>query len=160
MHKAPHQPTDINRELVRVHAMVGTTHAIIASILGIHHETLTKYYRAELDESLAKANATIGGVLFNKAKEGDTAAMIFWLKTRARWREIEREKEIDPALQKGEVTSVLVTVAAATPEKEKPATKTASPPAHGPAEKPRRGRPPGSGAKTKKPRAKKPAVKQ
>ncbi len=34
-----------------------------------------------------KANATIGGALFNKAKAGDTTAMIFWLKTRARWRE-------------------------------------------------------------------------
>jgi hypothetical protein len=159
MSRKPHEPTPTTRQLVQLHATVGTQHEVISSLLGIDRKTLMKYYRAELDESLAQANATIGGALFNQAKNGNVAAMIFWLKTRARWREIEREKEIDPALQKSEVTSVLVTVAAASQEKEKPATKTATP-AQEPAEKPRRGRPPGSGAKTKKPRAKKPAVKQ
>jgi hypothetical protein len=167
MSRKPHTPTPTTRQLVQVHATVGTQHEVISSLLGIDRKTLMKYYRAELDESLAQANATIGGALFNQAKNGNVAAMIFWLKTRARWREIEREKEIDPALQKGEVTSVLVTVAAASPErgdekpaKAKPATKKPAPPAQEPAEKPRRGRPPGSGAKSKKPRAKKPAVKQ
>ena len=31
--------------------------------------------------------STIAGTLFNQAKEGNTAAAIFWLKTRARWKE-------------------------------------------------------------------------
>jgi hypothetical protein len=36
---------------------------------------------------LTRANASVGGALFNKATKGDTAAMIFWMKTRAGWRE-------------------------------------------------------------------------
>jgi hypothetical protein len=67
--------------------MVGTDHQNIAKALGIDSKTLRKYFREELDLGLAKANAAIGGALFNKAKGGDTTAMIFWLKTRARWRE-------------------------------------------------------------------------
>jgi hypothetical protein len=67
--------------------MVGSTQKIIADILEIDVKVLRKYYRAELDLSKAKANATIGGALFNKAKGGDTSAMIFWMKTQARWSE-------------------------------------------------------------------------
>ena len=82
-----HVPTDAQRHLVALHATVGTTQATIADILGIDDKTLRKHYREELDQSMAKANAQIGGVLFNKAKAGDTAAAIFWMKTRAGWRE-------------------------------------------------------------------------
>ena len=67
--------------------MVGTTQADIARVLDIDEKTLRKYYRDELDLAKAKANATIGGALFNKAKTGDTSAMIFWMKTQAGWRE-------------------------------------------------------------------------
>jgi hypothetical protein len=49
-----------------------------------------KYYREELDTALHKANSKIGGSLFNKAIAGDTAAAIFWLKTRARWSETQK----------------------------------------------------------------------
>jgi len=82
-----HAPTDAQRNLVQLHATVGTTQDMIARVIGIDKKTLRKYYRDELDLSMAKANATIGGALFNKAKAGDTASMTFWLKTRARWRE-------------------------------------------------------------------------
>src|SRR5690625_118961 len=83
----PHEPTRATRELVQLHTMVGTRQEAIASIIGIDPKTLRKHYRDELDQSKAKANATIGGALFNKAKSGDTAAMIFWMKTQAGWRE-------------------------------------------------------------------------
>lgn len=83
----PHEPTRATRELVQLHTMVGTRQEVIADIIGIDPKTLRKYYRDELDQSKAKANATIGGALFNKAKSGDTAAMIFWMKTQAGWRE-------------------------------------------------------------------------
>lgn len=83
----PHEPTRATRDLVQLHTMVGTTQETIASIIGIDPKTLRKYYREELDQSKAKANATIGGALFNKAKSGDTTAMIFWMKTQAGWKE-------------------------------------------------------------------------
>lgn len=87
MSRKPHKPTDATRQTVQLHTTVGTTQAVIADILGIDEKTLRLYYREELDVSKAKANATIGGALFNKAKGGDTAAMIFWMKTQAGWKE-------------------------------------------------------------------------
>ena len=85
--KPPHAPTDATRETVQLHTTVGTTQADIARVLDIDEKTLRKYYRDELDLAKAKANATIGGALFNRAKSGDTSAMIFWMKTQAGWRE-------------------------------------------------------------------------
>ena len=90
--KPPHAPTDAMRQTVQLHTTVGTPQETIAQILGIDPKTLRKHYRDELDLSRAKANATIGGALFNKAKGGDTAAMIFWMKTQAGWRE---KQELD-----------------------------------------------------------------
>lgn len=87
MSRPPHEPTPASRQLVQLHATIGTTQAVIADILGIDDKTLRLYYREELDHASAQANATIGGALFNKAKSGDTTAMIFWMKTRAGWRE-------------------------------------------------------------------------
>ncbi len=87
MSRKPHSPTDETRAMVRLHATAGTTHEMVSKLLGIDGKTMRKYYRAELDFSSAEANAIIGGALFEKAKGGDTAAAIFWMKTRAGWRE-------------------------------------------------------------------------
>lgn len=108
MPRHPHEPTKATRELVQLHAMVGTDQDQIASILEIDAKTLRKHYRAELDNSMAKANATIGGALFNKAKSGDTSAMIFWMKTRARWSE---RTEIDHSSSDGSMqpTQIILT---------------------------------------------------
>lgn len=82
-----HEPTPEQRQIVQLHSTIGTPQDQIAAIIGIDPKTLRLHYRDELDLASAKANATIGGALFNKAKSGDTAAMIFWMKTRAGWRE-------------------------------------------------------------------------
>lgn len=92
MSRKQHNPTNEHRQLVQLHCTIGTPQAVIADIIGVDDKTLRKHYREELDQSKAKANATIGGALFNKAKSGDTAAMIFWMKTQAGWRE---KSEID-----------------------------------------------------------------
>src|SRR5690625_5304828 len=92
----PHEPTKATRELVQLHTMVGTTQEALASIIGIDPKTLRKYYRDELDLAKAKANATIGGALFNKAKSGDTTAMIFWMKTQAGWKETSVNEITNP----------------------------------------------------------------
>ncbi len=76
-----------------MHVVVGTPHERIAKAMGFSIDTLRKYYREELDTAADKANKAVAGTLFHKATvEKDTTAMIFWMKTRARWRETQ---EID-----------------------------------------------------------------
>jgi hypothetical protein len=63
----------------------------IATVLGVEVETLRHDYRTELKGAAIKANAKVAESLFRKAtaaegREGVTAA-IFWLKTRAGWKE-------------------------------------------------------------------------
>lgn len=96
-----HYPTDAQRQLVKLHATIGTQQEVIADIIGIDAKTLRKHYREELDLASAQANATIGGALFSKAKAGDTTAMIFWMKTRAGWRE---RHQIDHTSSDGSMT--------------------------------------------------------
>ena len=45
----------------------------------------------------AKAIGAIGGGLLQKARAGDTASTIFYLKTQAGWRETEQPKSVDDA---------------------------------------------------------------
>jgi predicted ArsR family transcriptional regulator len=78
---------DAVRERVRYLAGVGVRQDDIAKILGCAPKTLRKRLREELDRGVAEANATISGSLFAAAKAGNTTAQIFWLKTRAHWRE-------------------------------------------------------------------------
>jgi hypothetical protein len=82
-----HVPSDESRKLVRTLVAVGIRFEDIASKLDIGQDTLVKYYRRELDEGRIDANASIGKTLFEQAKAGNTAAAIFWLKTRAGWKE-------------------------------------------------------------------------
>lgn len=84
-----HKPTKENRELVRRYSALGVTYEDIALKLKINDDTLKKYYQEELDDGRIDANAVIAGTLFNQAKKGNTAAAIFWLKTRARWKETQ-----------------------------------------------------------------------
>lgn len=108
----PHKPTDKTRDLVRQHAIVGTRQESICAILGISVPTLLKHYRQELDNARDEANAAVGGALFNKAMSGDTTAMIFWLKTRARWKETVDISNEDGSLKPG-VTQAAVLAALA-----------------------------------------------
>lgn len=85
--KPPHAPSKATRELVALHTTMGTTQETIARLIEIDEKTLRKHYRDELDLAKAKANATVGGRLYNKAIGGDTTAMIFWMKTQGGWRE-------------------------------------------------------------------------
>lgn len=89
--RPPHEPTKVTREVVKLHAMVGTPQDMIAQILNIDIKTLRKWYKRELDIAVAQANAQVGGALYNKAVKGDTAAAIFWLKTRAGFKEKQEE---------------------------------------------------------------------
>jgi len=59
----------------------------IAKIVRCSPKTLRKRCRDDLDGGVAEANAIVSGCLFAAAKGGNITAQIFWLKSRARWRE-------------------------------------------------------------------------
>ena len=79
--------TDAMREKVQYLAGLGVPQDDIAKIIGCAPKTLRKRFREILDRGVAEANAMVAGYLFNSAKQGNVPAQIFWLKTRAHWRE-------------------------------------------------------------------------
>lgn len=88
--RPPFQPTELERKQVEALAGYGLPHDQICTLIrdGIHHETLMKHFRRELDTGKAKANAAIGRTLHQKAMAGDTAAAIWWSKAQMRWNEV------------------------------------------------------------------------
>lgn len=82
-----HLPTEETRKLVRSLSAVGIRYVDIASKLDISDDTLVKHYKKDLEDGRIDANASIGQTLFQQAKNGNTSAAIFWLKTRANWKE-------------------------------------------------------------------------
>ena len=90
MSRRPHAPTDKTRAEVSALCSFGITQDEIATYLDIDIKTLCKHYRKELDTGATKANAAMAKRLFDAGvKDGSVPAMIFWLKTRARWRETD-----------------------------------------------------------------------
>src|SRR5687767_5995576 len=85
--RPPHQPDAASRRLVEHHAAIGTPHQTIAKLLQLSLNTLKKHYGGELELGLARANAVVGGRLFEEARKGHVVAAIFWMKTRGGWRE-------------------------------------------------------------------------
>lgn len=89
----PHVPTEKTKAEVFALTSFGNTQEEIALHLNISVDTLAKYYRDELDNAVVRANAKVANKLYRKATDGDDlSAMIFWLKTRAKWREKEDEQ--------------------------------------------------------------------
>ena len=92
MARPSHQPEPAVRRQVEAMAGYGVPEADIARVLGIDPKTLRKHYRDELDNGHVKANLKVAENLYRKATgEGREAvvAAIFWLKTRARWKETQ-----------------------------------------------------------------------
>ena len=109
------EPTERNTFHARqVEAMAGygLSAQDIAIVLGLERWEIERDYHKELAAGAIKANAKVAESLFRKAtgdgREGVTAA-IFWLKTRARWKETTvheitplahlSEEELDARLQ-------------------------------------------------------------
>lgn len=92
----PMEPTDKEREMVKTMAAVGITQEDIALMIrgGICVDTLVTHFGQELRESAIKANAAVGGWLYKKCKAGDTASLIFWAKTRMRWKTTEVHENV------------------------------------------------------------------
>lgn len=92
-----HNATDELRSQVFALSSFGVPQDEISRFLNITDDTLRKYYRSELDRASVDRNAQVAGFLYRSAS-GDTLAegasysdclkaAMFWLKTRAQWRE-------------------------------------------------------------------------
>ncbi len=90
MGRKAHIPDASGRRQVEAMAGYGIPEADIACVLEIDPKTLRRHYRAELDKGHIKANSRVAESLYRKALgEGpqSVTAAIFWLKTRANWKE-------------------------------------------------------------------------
>jgi hypothetical protein len=77
--------------MVRRGAGAGWIHDAIAHFLGISDETLRKHYGEELEEK-KRIELELADKVLQKARNGDTACMFFWLKCRAGWKETQRQE--------------------------------------------------------------------
>ena len=111
MSRRPHEPTDKSKAEVAALISYGVPIKQVAAYIGIDDKTLSKHYRAIMDEATAKAHAQVGKYLFQGAsgalrKEGAAhsdclRAAMFYAKTQMGWREnapigIDDESEIFP----------------------------------------------------------------
>lgn len=95
MSRPSHAPDPSQRRQVEAMAGYGVPETDIARVLGIDPKTLRKHYRDALDTGHVVANAKVAESLFRKATgEGrqSVTAAIFWLKTRAGWKETSRHE--------------------------------------------------------------------
>tara|TARA_R110000823_G_scaffold228761_2_gene355934 strand:+ start:48 stop:419 length:372 start_codon:yes stop_codon:yes gene_type:complete len=87
--KPPFKPTADDRKTVSLMCAVGIPHEGIAACIGdgIDDKTLRKYFADELKTAKIKANAKIGGSIFNAAMAGNMTAASLWAKTQMGWKE-------------------------------------------------------------------------
>lgn len=76
-----HKPTDHQRQRVKDLAVAGIPVYLIAKIIKIDDETLTKHYSYELSCSQAEAVTRIARVVAVQAEQGDAKAQALYLKT-------------------------------------------------------------------------------
>lgn len=88
-------PEEKDRKQVLTMAGIGLTQDQIAKIMGISDETLRRNYKNELETGTSRMNAMVAQNLYSIATskgQGSVAAAIFWMKTRARWQEVNRNE--------------------------------------------------------------------
>jgi hypothetical protein len=98
--RKPFVPTDEDRELVEKYAGLGLSQDQIAALIrdGVAKNVLFEYFSKELELGKAKAHAKIGGKLFQKAMDGDTASLIWWTKTQMRWAETQKHEIVQTTI--------------------------------------------------------------
>lgn len=110
MPKPVHKPTSESRELVERLASIGIPQDKIAHVVGLSGPTLRKHYREQLDGAILRANAAVASNLFAIATgDGPRAvtAGIFWMKTRAGWKENDVSQQ-DPSELAREIQRSLI----------------------------------------------------
>ena len=104
MGRPAHQPSVESRAIVWEMTAFGVPQERVARAMSISVDTLADNYRDELDAATDEAVTQVGKNLFSKAlgdgRESMTAA-IFFLKTRGKWRETDKQ---EPGENAGTIT--------------------------------------------------------
>ena len=81
--------TEQQRRLTRSMAAYGVPQEDIAKVIGVRSpKTLRKHFRRELDLSAIEANTRVAQTAYRLAISGNSVlATMFWLRTRAGWKE-------------------------------------------------------------------------
>jgi hypothetical protein len=96
-----YEPSDANRNQVRMMSAVGITQADIASFLGISVNSVRRHFEEELRLGGIQANMQVGGNLFKMATgspevKSTIAAAIWWTKARMGWKDTSRIENTGP----------------------------------------------------------------
>jgi hypothetical protein len=79
--------SDADAVVVERMVVAGIVQDAIAIALGCSVDTLQRHYRDILDQAGSEANATVAAALFDNAVSGNVVAQIFWMKSRAGWKD-------------------------------------------------------------------------
>ena len=81
-------PTDEDLRVIRTFASFGIPYTAIAAEVKVNEITLVKHCGQMMEQARAQANARVAHTLYQLAvTDKNLGAVIFWLKTRAGWRE-------------------------------------------------------------------------
>lgn len=100
LYDSTHSPTIAQRQRVRDLATAGIPIYMIAKIVQIDDETLTKHYRRDLDIAQAEAVERIGKMVAMQAENGDHKSQALYLKTQGAkfgWVEKQVVENVDSA---------------------------------------------------------------
>lgn len=98
--RPPFVPTEDDRANVEKLAGLGLSYEQISALVrdGISVPVLMNCFKRELELGKAKAHAKVGGKLFQKAMDGDTASLIWWTKTQMRWAETQKHEIVQTTI--------------------------------------------------------------
>jgi len=86
-HGLSHVPSRRKRRLVQSLMAQGLTVKAAAEVMDLDDATLRKHYAKEIETGASKGMALMARSIYRRALQGDTTAAIFWLKSKAGWRD-------------------------------------------------------------------------
>jgi hypothetical protein len=84
---APHKWTKEQAEKVRMAACLGVPLERMPQLLELSKDLIRKHYMREVETGRDSVNGLVQAALLRNALEGNVTAQIFWLKSRAGWRD-------------------------------------------------------------------------
>jgi hypothetical protein len=100
---------------------LGLTHEMIAVIIGVSVDTLTRHYAEDMERGQASAVAQMAGALFRAGMAGSLGAQTFFLRARAGWGEktvVAHEGKLGVVLEHSEAADAAAFAAVAALERE------------------------------------------